>query len=1195
MGQIFDRFRSLQFHNEAEVSQNFLFPLLSEFLGYRADEILPEHLFPAFIPQNRGHSISSDILPRKAKPDHVVVINGRDRVLVCDSKGPDENIDDHLDQLIAYCIALRTNLLLITNGTELRVYDANALVFQAKSVEELDIGFTELHKLLNRSDAAKYTDVERIQTLDLSRSLGKDSETLQTEYHRRVAVALSDFEQYLDEVSHFFATLELATPIRQAFECGLQRFPAERLYSFQEYTGGDYSLGRPNPISYRTILQETPVVPLLLVGESGIGKTSLLQQILLDQARACCKHDSDIVPVLVKLGHYSHSRSVLELILNALVSKGVDVSPDRLVSLLRKGRFIILLDAFDEVFEPGIPELERELQLLINDYSQNKIIITTRRFRLPMITPVRRYEVQPLSREKIEAFAQMYLGSDSEAFLEEITRRGLAKPASNTLLLTLLVLLYLREGELPRSRGQILQAVVGRVHEWDQHKPKRFSSPLPWKEREELLARLAFSTLSSGKSYVLDNHSVEVTLNDVLGDLESRRVIPTGLTMDQVLNGLAATGFVLRMDEGIAFWHRAFQEYFASIEVAYRVESTPSFLEKLVRLPDWEEVLPLAAFTASEPSSLVEKLLSLNVFAVAQALIEIGQTEGDVHQRTVDALITRCGSATRPIRQMAVGLLRQLEGDYADKQLYELLDSEFVHMQKVALVEVTRRKLSDARALVFSRLDWNLPTSLGRIWEGPSGVAVIEALGEFDDAESHLQIISMWRERPDVYTHESCRNAFIKIAKRGKISDSIKQALLDFYLSDNRSRLIKMKGLADVLIALGDSGIVPRLVSSLRQAQRSDNAIRAFNTAEVLASFDEPGVVQQLVVCASDRNLDSYARSRFVEALSKSKGMVPLPVFEALVQDENDDVKSYGIRGLKRFPFEDVQTIVLQAVHPPSYEQSLDSRFSYARVQAAVFELLAQYDRIELLLEEEHRPEYFYNTSVDVLLEIVSSRRLHSMIPLLERIVEQAGDERSIIRAAWVLTDLGHVSQAQETIERLRQEKLTSDWVAHDILAGVHRLPAPYALGVVDEVLSRIEETEREDGGYLKMLCIEALTGIGTVKACERLAQIVQSEAEDTIGIDAEYALRCIGFLAPRDKEDWLLQLVKERSGMERTVLKRALDILGIIGGQNSLPLLQEYFGETHPDDIRATCFWAIQAIHRRAGQLWFNDEERGL
>jgi len=840
-----------------------------------------------------------------------------------------------------------------------------------------------------------------------------------------------------------------------------------------------------------------------------------------------------------------------------------------------------------------VPDLESEVQSLTDNYCKCMVIVTTRHFRLPRLTPIRRYELQPLSDQKIEAFAQMYLGSDCRTFLSEIARKGLTGVASNTLLLTLLILLYLGEGELPRSRGQILQAVVNRVRDWDQSKAQRFVSPLPWEIREELLTQLAFSSLSSGKSYALDKQSVEITLTDVVNELESRRQIPPGLTLDQVLDSLASTGFILRGDEGVVFWHRAFVEHFAAAEIALRIESATDLLENLVRKPEWEDVLPLAAARASDPPSFIKKVLAHNIFTAARALVECNMFEGEVYRRVVDNLNRKCNSQTPPIRRLAINLLRQLEGSYVDAQFHYLLDSEFVDAQKVALVEITRRKATDAREIVFSRLDWDVPALT---WgEGRSGNAVIEALGEFDDTESHLQIVSIWRERPDIYTSESCRDAFLEIARRGEVNDKVKQALLDFFLSDDRDILHKLWALSEVLVALGDSDVVPSLVSALKETQRDDSVIRALRTAEVLASFDEPEVIRQLVECANDQSLSNYARVWFAEAINKSKGVVPLQVFEALAQDDNDDVKSHGIRGLGRFPFEDVRMIVLRAVHLSPFERSPRIGFRSARVQAAAFEVLAQHGQIELLLEAENRPEYFYNTSLEVLFDAISNQHLYSMLPLLEAIIERTKDERSVVKATWVLAGLGQIDRAQQIIESLRRDRLSQGRVAHGIVEGIHRLPASYALSVIDEVLSKGEEIERGGSGYLRRVCIEALERIGTSEACERLAQIAWASAEDPAGVETERALRGIEFLAPRDRENWLLQLISEHPRMERIALQRALDTLGIIGSQDSLTLLQEYFNGPYPTSLQAICFWAIHNIHKRAGQLWFNGEEKGL
>ena len=129
MGKLFDRFHGDVYENEADVVARFLQPLLTEFLGYQANEIVPERNVPALrIPQNRRTAASShDLL---ARPDILLTIDGGTTYAgACDAKHPTELVSDHLDQLRAYANALQTtNLLLITNGTTTHLLHGNTLL-----------------------------------------------------------------------------------------------------------------------------------------------------------------------------------------------------------------------------------------------------------------------------------------------------------------------------------------------------------------------------------------------------------------------------------------------------------------------------------------------------------------------------------------------------------------------------------------------------------------------------------------------------------------------------------------------------------------------------------------------------------------------------------------------------------------------------------------------------------------------------------------------------------------------------------------------------------------------------------------------------------------------------------------------------------------------------------------------------------
>jgi hypothetical protein len=234
MGRLFDQFGSLRFSNEAEVSQNFVIPLFIEFLGYNGTEILPEHRVPAFdIPQNRNRAVSSEKLPLSAKPDFVIAIDSEHK-LVCDSKAPNEDLNKYIEQLKAYCIGLGLNLLIVTNGTEFRVYDANRLVFQALNIGEVDQKFDELAKLLSRQNVVAYSDIERLQLIDIS--IARMPLSHSTSANERIAIINSDFKPYLHNIMELPQTLKLPNPITEAFNFSGELVPAEKIYTFDIYT-----------------------------------------------------------------------------------------------------------------------------------------------------------------------------------------------------------------------------------------------------------------------------------------------------------------------------------------------------------------------------------------------------------------------------------------------------------------------------------------------------------------------------------------------------------------------------------------------------------------------------------------------------------------------------------------------------------------------------------------------------------------------------------------------------------------------------------------------------------------------------------------------------------------------------------------------------------------------------------------------
>jgi len=232
----------------------------------------------------------------------------------------------------------------------------------------------------------------------------------------------------------------------------------------------------------------------------------------------------------------------------------------------------LLLDAFDEVVDTHLHDLQQEIGNILHNF-KCPIVITTRHFRLPQLSPLTKYEIAPLSWARIQTFSEMYLEENYLDFLNEVIRKGLSRLVSNTLLLTLLILLYQRNQDLPSSQTQVLEAIVKQLERWSQSKTRRFQQPLSWEIKLKTLSELAFLSFAKGDLYVLGAQRAEETLLNILNDLETKRKVPRGTLLKDFFAQLTDTGLIHPQNGNISFWHRAFQEYLASPQVHDKVQS----------------------------------------------------------------------------------------------------------------------------------------------------------------------------------------------------------------------------------------------------------------------------------------------------------------------------------------------------------------------------------------------------------------------------------------------------------------------------------------------------------------------------------------------------------------------------------------------------------------------------------------------
>jgi hypothetical protein len=110
-------------------------------------------------------------------------------------------------------------------------------------------------------------------------------------------------------------------------------------------------------------------------------------------------HNSNRVPILIELRNYnSFSGSDFVDFIYDLTRAEQAVSRDLLISLLKKGGFVFLLDGLDEVDFDRRPHIEKEIDSLVRRFNENSFVVTSRPAdNIPNWPHFQILNIQPLS------------------------------------------------------------------------------------------------------------------------------------------------------------------------------------------------------------------------------------------------------------------------------------------------------------------------------------------------------------------------------------------------------------------------------------------------------------------------------------------------------------------------------------------------------------------------------------------------------------------------------------------------------------------------------------------------------------------------------------------------------------------------------------------------------------------------------
>lgn len=333
---------------------------------------------------------------------------------------------------------------------------------------------------------------------------------------------------------------------------------------------------------------------VVVEGIAGQGKSIFLRYLC-----SKCFEKNNNIPVFIQLRYISERNTLKDLVRNALNCLGIVDDVWVLEYFFRSGKFVFLLDGFDEIDEKYRSETIKTIEEYTHNYKKLKVAISSRPnsdiqhsaiFSVNKIKPLNRSDRENLIAKLVDdKIVAKFITNSLKA------RSEVSGVLTTPLLVTLLVITYKSENEIPENLSDFYKVLfITLVKRHDKTKPGFI------RERKSRLGNIEFEKIFETICFLaLSNYKISMTEREFYGfcqkALFSERIsnVNAELVIDDIAN---ITSLVVLEGGKYYFLHKSICEYFTAQKIAEEPDNSLKFhlYEKLcnANIPDnWYQTL----------------------------------------------------------------------------------------------------------------------------------------------------------------------------------------------------------------------------------------------------------------------------------------------------------------------------------------------------------------------------------------------------------------------------------------------------------------------------------------------------------------------------------------------------------------------------------------------------------------------------